>query len=95
MSEAVGCLVEVTFKTPSPLGQEDGMKLWGIGKQFRAMPGKSTYKLESMGEAETLPAAIEGLCAQISEICDQSNEMLLRYRGGSSVKFLRIAAEME
>lgn len=92
--------MKIVFQTPNPMRQEDGLKFWEIGSHFTSLPGKTrpglsgprVYQLTSAGEAESLPDAVEGLCAQITQICDEWPRALM-FADGSSVKFLSITAE--
>lgn len=79
--------MKVKFCTPVPLSQQDGLKMWERATHFMAMPGSATYQLTSRGEADSIPDAVEGLCAQITEICEASD------RRWTGVQIVKIEAE--
>jgi hypothetical protein len=80
----------VQFRTPQSLRQEDGMKLWGFG-EFKSLPGKCAYQLSSRGVADTLQDAVEAVCDQIREVCDEWPRKLM-FADGSSVDITGIQA---
>lgn len=60
--------LDITFETARPLPQEVGLEMWALGCQFGAVGGRSTYRLQSRGEAENLADAVAGLVAQVAHV---------------------------
>lgn len=60
--------LDVTFETYRPISQGLGMQFWTMGNHFCSIPGHSTYRLKSSGDAESVQAAVDGLAAQIVNV---------------------------
>jgi hypothetical protein len=62
--------IKITFATPKPLSQHDGLELWGIGSYFRRV-GSKTYYLKSQAEGDSALALRASLVEKIKEIINQ------------------------
>ena len=78
--------LHITFETYRPISQRLGVEFWSMGSHFTAVTGSARYELKSRGQAQSLPDAVDGICAQISQLIEAS------YPEWPPVKFLKILA---
>jgi len=81
--------IDITFKTPKPMGQEVGMKMWEYATHFRST-GPRTYRYSAV-----LVSTPVGSLDSALDYVTESLRNTLAEHGIESVEFLDIRAQVQ